>query len=325
MTLIENGVSALSRAIEEGMSQNPKRIPGWVFYDETGDKLFQAIMNVPEYYVSRCEYEILEANKDTLLEYFHADDSPFNLIELGAGDASKTEVLLKHFVERNTRFVYTPVDVSATVLNSLKTRLSTTIPDLSVYPVNDSYQHALKEVANTNYRKVFVFLGANIGNFAVPEATRLLATIAGRMSSGDFLLVGFDLKKDPRLIQAAYDDPHGVTREFNLNLLRRLNRELGANFDLDFFSHYPCYDPQLGANKSYLVSKKDQDIDFKVPGYRVHFNQWEVIHTEVSQKYDKGMIEKMSQEANLKVETHLFDSRRFFSDVVFTTDKAKGN
>ncbi len=307
----------VAQALEEGFSQTPKRLPSWLFYDETGDKIFQAIMHMPEYYLTTCEYEILQMNKGKLLCHFKAVQSPFNLIELGAGDGLKSEILLKHFTEARAEFIYSPIDVSETVLQQLVGRLQHSVPRLSINPINKRYDEAIELLQQDEFRKIFLFMGANIGNFNVKEATKFVSSTSKSMSPGDQLLIGFDLKKDPRLIQAAYDDPHGITRDFNLNLLVRLNRELGAQFQLDQFHHYPYYDPETGMTKSYLVSLKNQDVYFEACDKVVHFNRWEIIHTEVSQKYDMPMIDELASRAGLEVVDAFFDCKHYFCDVLF--------
>ena len=316
MIITDNGVPQIAKAIEEGLSQTPKRLPSWLFYDSAGDKLFQAIMNMPEYYLTRCEYEILESNKDILQKIFTDQSKSFNLVELGAGDGFKTEILLEHFSKNNAKFIYTPIDVSANVLKTLKLRLLQNIPHLDIRPNNNRYEEALKRLEHDESRKVFLFLGANIGNFAPEDAARFVGLISSVMSAHDQLLIGFDLKKHPRIIQSAYDDPHGITRDFNMNLLVRLNRELGANFNTDNFCHYPSYNPETGQNKSYLVSKLAQDVYFKSLEKSFHFHQWEVIHTEISQKYDREMINKLAAEAGLRIVKSFYDSKKYFCDVL---------
>lgn len=313
-TEIEFAVVAL--AVEEGFSQSPKRLPIWLFYDELGDKIFQAIMRMPEYYLTHCEYEILQMNKEQLLQQIGAKEL-FNLVELGAGDGMKTEILLKHFTSRDVPFIYSPVDVSQTVLSQLTKRLKDSITNITISPINARYTEALKLVEQSALRKIFLFMGANIGNFAVKEAKQFLKSISNSMTQDDLLLVGFDLKKDPRLIQAAYDDPQGITRDFNLNLLVRLNRELGANFQLDQFRHYPYYNPETGMTKSYLISLMEQDVYFEACDKYVHFNRWEPIHTEVSQKYDTEMIEELANNAGLKIQERYYDCKHYFCDVLF--------
>ena len=316
MVTTDSGVSQIAKAIEEGLSQKPKRLPSWLFYDKTGDKIFQSIMDMPEYYLTRCEYEILGSNKDILQKMFTEQPKPFNIIELGAGDGLKTEILLTHFSKNNIRFIYTPIDVSANVLKALKARLLKNIPNLVIQTSNNRYDDALKTLDSDELRKVFLFLGANIGNFTTGDAISFVSRISSVMKVHDQLLIGFDLKKDPRLIQAAYDDPHGITRHFNMNLLVRLNRELGADFKIDNFCHYPCYNPETGQNKSYLVSKTKQDVYIKSVNKLFQFDAWEVIHTEISQKYDKEMIHKLAAEAGLEIVKYFHDSKTYFCDVL---------
>lgn len=316
MITTEIQAADVAQAVEEGFSQNPKRLPSWLFYDEAGDKIFQKIMQMPEYYLTACEYEILQMNKARMLRHFAAHKTPFNLIELGAGDGLKTEILLKHFSEQKTDFVYSPVDVSDAVLGQLQQRLEKSVPQLSINSIHAKYEEALEKLSDIKLRKVYLFMGANIGNFSIKEATRFVGTISDSMRNGDQLLIGFDLKKNPRLIQAAYDDRHGITRDFNMNLLVRLNRELGAQFQLDQFNHYPYYNPETGLTKSYLVSLKDQEVYFGACDKFVHFNRWEVIHTEVSQKYDRQMIEDLACRAGLEIVEFFYDCKHFFCDVL---------
>jgi L-histidine N-alpha-methyltransferase len=318
MIIVDDHHTVVARAVEEGFAKNPKRLPSWLFYDEAGDKIFQAIMRMPEYYLTGCEYEILQTNKERLRQRFVADGSIFDLIEFGAGDGFKTEILLRHFSDASTLFNYLPVDVSATVLSQLTKRLALSVPSLAIQPINSRYDNAIHILQEEDKnRKVFLFLGANIGNFTPAEAEQFVSTISNGMEVGDQLLIGFDLKKDPRLVQAAYDDPHGITRSFNMNLLLRLNRELGANFQLDQFKHYPYYDPESGMTKSYLVSLREQDVTLEVLNKSIHLNRWEVIHTEVSQKYDIPMIEKIADRTGLEITDFYYDCKHYFSDVLF--------
>jgi L-histidine Nalpha-methyltransferase len=307
----------VAQAVDEGFAKKPKRLPSWLFYDEAGDKIFQEIMHSPEYYLTPCEYEILETHKSKLLSYFMADGSSFNLVELGAGDGLKTEILLKHFISQEVDFLYSPIDVSEAVLKTLVQRLKKSVPQLEVQPINKRYNEALENLSTDTKRKVLIFMGANIGNFSMQEAQDFVKSIADGMHSHDQLLIGFDLKKDPHKILAAYNDSQGITSRFNLNLLKRLNRELGANFDTAQFTHYPYYDPATGTTKSFLVSLKAQDVYFELCDKQVHFKQWESIHTEISQKFDFEMINQLAQYAGLQVVDTFQDSKKYFCDVLF--------
>jgi L-histidine N-alpha-methyltransferase len=308
---------AVAEAVAQGLGSIPKRLPSWLLYDETGDMLFQQIMRMPEYYPTRCEYDILKKYKDELLTYFKEGGGRFHLIELGAGDGLKTEVLLEHFLKGDPDFTYLPIDISANALQQLTGRLKSRWPDLVVHPVNKAYHQALiNSLRDYEEKKAILFMGANIGNFSIPEASELLKKIVRHLSANDFVLIGFDLKKDPRVIQEAYDDPHGLTREFNLNLLSRLNRELAADFAPELFSHYPYYDLETGAAKSFLVSLKKQSVRLEALGRTVHFDLWESIQTEVSQKYDVGMIEKLLAISGMKVVKFFFDEDSYFCDAL---------
>jgi dimethylhistidine N-methyltransferase len=312
-----NAVSnqALMDAVTKGLSGANKSLPSWLFYDEEGDRIFQQIMRMPEYYPTRCEYDILQQYKDEMLTLFNNPSGTFRLIELGAGDGLKTEILLRHFLESRARFTYYPVDISNNALDILSSRLTSSLPDLEIIPQNKSYDDALAELRDSE-KKVILFMGANIGNFTIQEAVQFLRKLALRLQKDDLLLIGFDLKKDPRVIHEAYDDNRGLTAEFNLNMLRRLNRELGANFDINKFTHYPTYDPETGTTKSFLISMIDQTIHFELLGKSVHFAAWEPIQTEVSQKYDVGLIQKMMALSDLQTTRTFTDADNYFADVL---------
>ena len=307
---------AVVDAVAKGLTAKPKSLPSWLFYDENGDSLFQQIMRMPEYYPTRCEYDILQQNKEDFLKYFTSHTRSFRLIELGAGDGLKTEILLKHFISRQADFIYLPVDISANALDKLANRLTTALPTLRIEPLNKNYDEALEFLHGCEEKKVILFMGANIGNFTIPEAAQFLKRLVVPLSKNDLLLIGFDLKKDPRIIQEAYDDPRGLTSNFNLNILTRLNRELAADFNAADFSHYPYYDPETGATKSFLISMKDQSVRIEALERTVHFSLWEPIHTEVSQKYDAEMIRKLMAITGLKTTGFFYDSDRYFCDVL---------
>ncbi|MEQ8424684.1 MAG: L-histidine N(alpha)-methyltransferase [Cyclobacteriaceae bacterium] len=310
--------TAIFNAVENGLSNTPKRLPSWLFYDEIGDKIFQAIMRMPEYYLTECEFDIFRSEKGRILNHVANNGDSFKLVELGAGDGTKTEILLDYFVDQKVPFTYVPVDVSDAVLNQLSTRLEKTLPQLQIQPTNKLYNEALEDLNNDDKeRKLILFLGANIGNFGREDAVGFVKKLSDNMNPNDLLLVGFDLKKDPRKILSAYDDDAGITREFNLNLLGRINRELGGQFDLDLFSHYPYYDPETGITKSYLVSRDRQDVFIEAFDKSFHFEKWEIIHTEVSQKYDIQMIKLLASQAGLAVKDVIYDSRKYFCDVIF--------
>ncbi|MEN0005804.1 MAG: L-histidine N(alpha)-methyltransferase [Bacteroidota bacterium] len=305
--------SAIAKDVLAGLSQTPKRLPSKYFYDERGDKLFQDIMNMPSYYLTDAEHEIFETHKNNLLEVIGT--APFELIELGAGDGSKTKVLLQHFLSKGVDFTYRPIDISPNVLIQLEHHLKEALPSLKIDSIPGDYFEKLGELKkNKNIRKVALFLGANIGNYTRPEATNFLTSVGNALNPGDFLMVGFDLMKDPQIILDAYNDKEGITADFNLNLLDRLNRELGANFDREAFKHWETYHPITGATKSYLISTEQQTVYFSKLGKTIDFDAWEAIDVELSLKYDLKGIEAMAHSAYFEVVQHFYDSRQYFVD-----------
>jgi len=317
MTTAEKLNGVVAKEVIEGLGKKNKSLPSWLFYDKEGDKIFQQIMAMPEYYLTDCEYEIFQEQKTSILSAFSEVSTEFNLIEFGAGDGYKTEILLKYFTKKDINFTYRPVDISGSVLEQLKQRMQKSIPNLKVDPINKEYFEALDELNQDRKNPVIVlFLGANIGNFHISDAELFVKKISDNLRNGDQLMIGFDLKKDPQLILDAYYDKAGITTEFNMNLLRRLNREFSANFDTNRFIHYPYYDPQTGTAKSFIVSKVEQDVHFADLEKSFHFKAWEPIHVEFSQKFDHEMIENLATKADLKVEQYFYDSKNYFADVL---------
>lgn len=307
--------SGFAQDTYEGLSSIPKYLKSKYFYDAEGDRLFQKIMAMKEYYLTDCEYEIIDNQKDELLSEFSDNGSPFLLTELGAGDGQKTELLLDHFLNKAMPFRYLPIDISANVLNLMKKHLSKKFPDLEIEPYPGDYFQALEELnMKENGRKVLLFLGSTIGNFEYEAAFDFLRSLNKNINKNDLLLIGFDLKKDPAVILPAYDDPHGITAEFNMNLLRRINRELGGNFVPEQFYHHPTYDPKSGEARSYIVSRINQQVSISKSGAAFHFKKGESIFTEISQKYDEDMISNLAEKTGFQVQKNYYDSRKFFVD-----------
>lgn len=300
-----------------GLTSYPKKISSKFLYDEKGDKLFQQIMELPEYYLTGKEYQILTHHREEIGEAF-ASQNGFDLIELGAGDGKKTKVLLRHFEQRNYDFKYLPVDISHNVLDQLSLSLDKEIPGLEVEPLQGTYKQVLSKLADYNDRKkVILFLGSNIGNLSEKEAVGFLTKIKNSMNDKDMFFMGVDQKKDPKLILDAYNDSAGVTEAFNKNLLGRINRELEADFDPETFMHWPIYNPETGIAKSYLVSTREQTVQINSLNLEVHFQKWETIHTEVSQKYDDTSIAWLAEEAGLKITGSWADKEDCFKNYLF--------
>lgn len=304
--------------VRKGLTDFPKHLSSKYFYDAKGDKLFQDIMAMPEYYLTDREFEILSDNTAKIADLFADGDEAFKLIELGAGDGKKTKILLKFFSENDYDFKYQPIDISQNALDGLADSLNTELPQVSVETRQGTYFETLEEInAENGTKKIILFLGSNIGNLLHDQAIVFLKNVAELMQRDDMFFVGFDLKKNPQTILDAYNDPTGITAEFNKNVLERINRELDGDFDLDSFRHWEVYDPESGAAKSYLVSTKDQKVHIKALDLKVDFDAWETIHTEISQKYDAKTIHWLADKAGLKTIDQFNDSRNDYANFVF--------
>lgn len=309
---------ALLAEVRTGLQQTPKRLSSRFFYDAEGSRIFQAIMHTPEYYLTRSEYEILDTCKADLLHCFAPADGAFELVELGAGDGLKTKLLLRYFEEQNADFAYAPVDISADALAGLVADVSQQWPDLRLNPRHDDYFAALEQLAQeSGARRVVLFLGSNVGNFTPDEAVDFYQQLHDRLQPGDLVLTGFDLQKHPAIIHAAYNDQQGLTKAFNLNLLRRINCELDADFNLAAFDHYETYNPETGEARSYLVSQCAQTVRIGLLDMVVPFQVGEIIHTEISRKFTHAQIEQLAQRSGFSVAAWFTDSRAYFADVLF--------
>lgn len=303
--------------VRAGLSASPKYLLSKYFYDEAGDALFQQIMELDEYYLTRAELSIFEKQADQILSLLHSE-LPFRVVELGAGDGFKTKVLLQHWMERKVDFSYSPVDISANALKILKSKLSREIPSLRVEGLHGDYFKVLSELKfRHDCRNVVFFLGSNIGNFRTTTTLDFLTHLRENLNPGDMTLIGFDLKKEPDRILRAYNDASGVTKAFNLNLLRRINHELAGTFDADTFEHYPIYDPASGECRSYLVSKADQSIRIEAIEMDVHFQKWEPIFMEVSRKFDLTQIEMLASQSGFRIVGNLLDEEQLFADSIW--------
>jgi len=302
-----------------GLRSNPKRLNSKYFYDAIGDKLFQDLMNCEEYYPTKCELEIFSTKTADICKAIIADGSPFDLIELGAGDAMKSSYLLQHLLNQKADFTYTPIDISDNVISYLNITLPVTLPGIKINGLNGEYFDMLEKAATTSdRRKVILFLGSNIGNMPVADAINFSKELRKHLNEGDMALIGFDLKKNPATVLAAYNDKGGITRRFNLNLLERINRELAGNFYLTKFEHYPTYDPETGACKSYLISQEDQIVT--IGDKHIHFQKDEYIFMEISQKFTVLQTGQMAEKAGFKPLELFFDSKNWFLDAIWVAE-----
>lgn len=304
-----------------GLSRRPRSLPCKYFYDETGSRLFQQITETQEYYLTRCEAEILHQSCGALGRLMGC--GPFRLVELGAGDGRKTGILLRHFLQCGLDFQYVPVDICGEAINVLVDRLGRQYvdPPLLICGLAAEYFDALGWLKGQDtLRNLVLFLGSSIGNFNRRQTRRFLMRLRRSLNPGDYVLLGFDLKKDLQLLHRAYNDAGGVTRRFNLNLLQRINRELDGNFNLDQFQHLGYYNAARGRMESWLVSTSEQRVCLGQLGQTFSFRAWEAVHVENSYKYDVREIEELAAGAGFAVERHLFDSQRYFVDSLWRVE-----
>lgn len=305
-----------------GLSDNRKSLPSKYMYDEDGSRLFTRITHLPEYYLTNCEQETLQRNRKRIAEYVSA--TPFNLVELGSGDGRKTRILIEHFLEHNLDFRYVPIDISQSAMEELLADLGKEYPSLQIEGLVSDYFTGLKWLNNRHKRKNLVlFLGSNIGNFNAGRSRFFLRHLWNSLRDGDNLLIGFDHKKDIDLLEAAYNDSQGVTAEFNINLLKRINRELGGQFDVNKFRHFGTYDVFSGAMESYLVSLEQQEVFIEAIGRSFAFGPWEPIHTEYSYKYLESDVNTLAEDTGFAVKEHLYDSPKYFIDSIWEVHKSK--
>ncbi len=308
--------NALARAIVEGLSAAQKTLPTALFYDDEGSRIFQRIMALPEYYLTRVEHDILQQRGNELAAWIVPGPGAVDLIEMGSGDGEKTLSLCQALARRGVPCAYRPLDISPLALADLARRFRQHLPQLPLHPVAGDYFATWPEVTPT-HRQVVLFLGSNLGNQSHEQAVVLLRRVRERLRPGDALLLGLDLMKDPLVVLAAYADSQGVTAEFNLNLLTRLNREWGMDFDRAAFSHYACYSPLDGAARSFLVSRRAQTVHSRALQCRFEFAAGETIYTEQSQKYNAAIIQALAHDSGFEVKADFQDSRGWYSVVAW--------
>ncbi len=299
--------------VDKGLSSSPKQLLSKYFYDEIGDALFVKIMNMPEYYLTNCEYEIFTQQAKDIIQAFEVEGKELELIELGAGDGTKTIELLKE-LQNKADFTYIPIDISQNALDLLSERLAKELPDINVKPLQGDYFSVLSDIKVHTAQKVILFLGSNIGNMLDHNARRFIKQLSDQLNPKDKLLLGVDLKKDPNIILPAYNDAQGITKAFNLNLLTRINNELGGNFDVNKFDHRPLYNEVDGMAESYITSLEDQDVTIESIGKTFHFNKGERIHMEISRKYDDATVNDIISETGLSIKKKFLDSKQYYAD-----------
>jgi len=315
-TKIDANVAAV---VTEGLVSRPRRLPPWLFYDEAGSRLFDRITELPEYYLTRTERGILAQHAEEMVALAAGDDA-LHVVELGAGSCDKTRLLLKAAVDRQDTVLYEPVDVSASALAAAQERLESEIPGIVFCPrVLDYTRDLTLDEAVCGERRLVLYIGSSIGNFEPHEAQMLLTKVRAALAPGDSLLLGVDLVKDESILMPAYDDAAGVTAEFNRNILRRINRELGANFNAEAFAHRARWNPVASRMEIHLVSMCQQTVLLPSPpdlDLRIRFAAGETIHTENSYKYRPGQAEAMLDAAGFTPAHTWTDERGWFAVVL---------
>ena len=303
----------VASSVYEGLLSNPKWLPSWLFYDSAGSRLFDQITHIPEYYLTRVERGILSARAAEIVSRA-AGGNALRLVELGAGSADKTRLLLNAAVERQDTVFYEPVDVSASALVEAQMRIEDEIPGVLVCPRVEDYTHNLElDATLPNERRLVLYIGSSIGNFEPGESMLLLERVRAAIEPGDCMLLGVDLAKDESVLQVAYDDPAGVTAAFNRNVLVRLNRELDADFDPASFAHRAIWNPEKSRMEMHLVSDRAQTVWLSGLDLRVKFEAGESIHTENSYKYRPGDAETLLAKAGFTPEATWTDESGWFA------------
>ena len=314
-------IETFKKDVEKGLERTPKMLSSKYFYDKKGDALFVKIMNLPEYYLTNCELDIFQTKTEELIDSLGLKPNVyFELIELGAGDGTKTKELLRALATQNFKFDYFPIDISLNALNLLEKDLMKELPQVAVNLKQGDYFTVLSSLNVTDTPKVLLFLGSNIGNLTDDLAAKFMDDLAVNLNKGDKVLLGVDLIKAKEIVLPAYNDSAGITAQFNLNLLHRINTELGGNFKLNQFIHQPEYDENEGIAKSFIVSTINQSVTIDAIGRTFDFSEGEKIHTEISRKYNDALIQKIISNTGFRIEHKLLDSKAYFADYILGRD-----
>lgn len=329
----DGAATTFAEDVRRGLTSTPKQLFPKYFYDELGSLLFEAICKLPEYYLTRAEDEILSRHADEIVKLacdgsdgfvFHDEayrdalnSEPVTLVEFGSGSSTKTRRVIEALLGRQKSLLYVPADISRTALEASAHALLDEYPRLRVEAYAGDYDAALARLGEgrgaRRGRTLALFLGSNVGNFEAAEAREFLRRVRGVLSAGDALLVGADLKKDAKILEAAYDDPLGVTAAFNLNVLARINRELDADFDLKSFRHVARYEESAGRVEMYVESARVQTVRVGALDLEVSFDAGERVHTENSHKYDAAELSALARGAGFVVARAWRDAAGLFS------------
>jgi L-histidine Nalpha-methyltransferase len=307
--------SAIAMEVFAGLSERPKTLSPWLFYDQAGSRLFEAITELPEYYVTRTERQILAKHAAEIVAAA-AGGRDLSIIELGAGTATKTGLLLNAAVAQQGSVTYYPIDVSETALQEARTRLESELPEVTVEPIVADYTEGMRQnnagLAGAG-RRLVLYIGSSIGNFSPADAIEVLRGVRAQLTPGDCLLLGTDMVKATNMLLAAYDDAAGVTAAFNMNMLIRINRELDATFNPQLFRHQARWNEQHSRIEMHLESLLAQKVAVRALDLEVRFSLGETIHTENSYKFTDQRVLALLTRAGFKLRKQWSDDNKWFT------------
>ena len=307
-----------ANAVNEGLSLANKCLPSWLIFDSAGSEIFKKITELAGYLPAACEFEIIRNHKNNIAKLI--TNNTFNLIELGSGDGCKTRILIEHLLEKKFCFHYFPIDISNGAVTNLVQSLegSHLNTSLKVTGLIGDYFEGLKTIIkNGSIQNLILFLGVTLNNMDPDTARSFLKNLCNALGPKDYLMTGFDLMKNPKLLYSAYNDPERLFEKFNLHLLDRINQELGANFNKEHFVQQGQFNPDTRAVESYLYSTRNQNIHIKALNKSFHFKAWESMRTEQSFKYTLDEIENLALQNGFEIVEHLFDSQKYFVDSIW--------
>jgi len=305
----------LAEVVGQGLSATPKSLPCRFFYDERGSQLFERICDLPEYYLTRTEQGILEANAEEIIEL--SDGSAgFTLVEFGSGSSRKTRILMEAALLKHRRLHYTPIDISADFLRASALELLGDYPNLTISAIAAEYSAGIHAVPLGETPSLILFLGSNMGNFERRDAVNFLGSIRERITQEDRILIGIDLVKDREVLLAAYNDAAGITEEFNKNLLVRINKELGGDFNPDCFEHSAPFVEDTSRIEMWLKSRRRQTVTIRALDRTFTFEEGEGIHTENSHKYTMPSFSEICAEASLSMKHTWTDPQDYFAVIM---------
>jgi L-histidine Nalpha-methyltransferase len=303
-------VTDQEKDLRNGLLSDPKYIPSYFIYDTKGSRLYEQICELPEYYLTRKEKEILTNQADEIAAFL---ESGGTIVELGSGNSEKTCILIESCLKQNRNLRYVPVDISKEILMKTSQLLYRRYNDLNVTACCGDYFDSLDYLKSIPGQKLVLWLGSSMGNFDKTAAVRFVNQIKKRLNTGDGLLIGIDLRKDTKILENAYNDSQGITSRYHLNCLDRFNNEYGADFKKDYFYHYSFYDEKSGNINAYIISKCDQQISVKHFDLKILLKKNEKIFNERSCKYSRNEILQMAEKAGLELRKQWFDTDQYYS------------